>query len=151
MKILQVVGYKNTGKTTLITDLVHLIKANDKTVAVIKNHHLEEKVDDSTDTGKFFEAGSDYTVLTTPGHVMLLENRQVTLTRLLERFQNEAVDFVLVEGFKQENYSKILLTFSFDDGETDINQIGLKNVLNYFDMRYDNKRALEWFKEWGNL
>lgn len=151
MKILQVAGYKNTGKTTLITDLVHLIKAYDKKVAVIKNHHLEEQVEDTTDTGQFFNAGSDYTVLTTPEHVMLLERQSVTLTRLLERFQNEGVDFVIVEGFKQENYSKILLTYSFDEGETDINQIGLRNVLNFFDMRYDKDRALEWFKEWGNL
>lgn len=151
MKTLQVTGFKNTGKTTLILDFVKFLKSHGQTVAIIKRHHSAEPVNPSTDTGKFFEAGADYTALNMPGYSVMMEQPEKTLTLQLQRYQNEGVDFVLVEGFKNENYSKIILTYSFKDGETDINEIGLTNVLNRFDMRYDKEKAEQWFKEWSNL
>ncbi len=151
MKILQIAGYKNTGKTTLILDFVKLLKQYGYTVAIIKNHHLTEEVESDTDTGKFFEAGADYTAFNIPGHSVMLEQPEKPLTVQLQRFQNEGVDFILVEGYKQENYSKIILTYSFTEGATDINEIGLTNVLNRFNMRYDKENAMDWFKEWSNI
>lgn len=38
MKILQVVGFKNSGKTTMISRWVRLLKENGLTVAVVKHH-----------------------------------------------------------------------------------------------------------------
>lgn len=151
MKILQIAGYKNTGKTTLILDFVQLLKQYGYTVAIIKHHHITEDVENSTDTGRFFEAGADYTAFNMPGHSVMLEQPEKPLTVQLQRFQNEGVDFVLVEGYKNENYSKIILTHSFTEGDTDINEIGLTNVLNRFDMRYDKDNAMNWFKEWSNI
>lgn len=151
MKTLQIAGYKNTGKTTLILDFVKLLKQHGYTVAVIKRHHVEEIVPNNTDTGRFFEADADYTVFNMPGHSIMTERPEKPLTVQLQRFQTEGVDFVLVEGYKKENYSKIILTYSFTEGETDINDIGLTNVLNRFDMRYDMDNAMDWFKEWSNI
>lgn len=151
MKTLQVAGYKNTGKTSLILEFVTLLKAHGYTVAVIKHHHQAEPVEMHTDTGKFFDSGADYTILDMPGRSIMIEQPDKMLTVQLQRFQNEGVDFVLVEGYKKENYSKIILTYSFTDGATDINEIGLTNVLNRFDMRYDKENVIEWFKEWSNI
>lgn len=151
MKTLQVSGFKNTGKTTLIIDFVKLLKAHGYTVAVIKRHHVAEAVQNTTDTGKFFEYGADYTALNMPGYSVMMEQPEKPLTVQLQRYQNEGVDFVLVEGYKNENYSKIILTYSFTDGGTDINNAGLTNVLERFDMRHDKDRAMEWFKEWSNI
>ncbi|CDZ98971.1 Molybdopterin-guanine dinucleotide biosynthesis adapter protein [Jeotgalicoccus saudimassiliensis] len=151
MKTLQIAGYKNTGKTTLILDFVKLLKQHGYTVAIIKHHHLAEAVPNDTDTGRFFEAGADYTSFNMPGHAVMTERPEKPLTVQLQRFQTEGVDFVLVEGYKKENYSKIILTYSFTEGETDINEIGLTNVLNRFDMRYDMDNAMDWFKEWSNI
>lgn len=151
MKTLQIAGYKNTGKTTLILDLVNLLKKHGYTVAVIKRHHITEDIPNDTDTGRFFEAGADYTAFNMPGHSIMTERPDKPLTVQLQRFQTEGVDFVLVEGYKKENYSKIILTYSFTEGETDINEIGLTNVLNRFDMRYDKDNAVNWFKEWSSI
>ena len=151
MKTLQIAGYKNTGKTTLILDLVNLLKQRGYTVAVIKRHHITEDIPNDTDTDRFFEAGADYTAFNMPGHSIMTERPDKPLTVQLQRFQTEGVDFVLVEGYKKENYSKIILTYSFTEGETDINEIGLTNVLNRFDMRYDKDNAVNWFKEWSSI
>ncbi|CAD2079432.1 hypothetical protein GCM10007275_11630 [Jeotgalicoccus coquinae] len=151
MKTLQIAGYKNTGKTTLILDFVKLLKQHGYTVAIIKHHHVEEIVPNDTDTGRFYEAGADYTAFNMPGHSVMTERPEKPLTVQLQRFQTEGVDFVLVEGYKKENYSKIILTYSFTEGKTDINEIGLTNVLNRFDMRYDMDNAMDWFKEWSNI
>lgn len=151
MKTLQVTGFKNTGKTSLILEFVTLLKAHDYTVAIIKHHHETEPVSTDTDTGKYFAAGADYTILDMPGRSFMLEQPNKPLTTQLQRFQNEGVDFVLVEGYKHENYPKIMLTYSFTEGETDIKDMGLTNVLNRFDMRYDKETVIQWFKEWSNI
>lgn len=151
MKTLQVAGFKNTGKTSLILEFVTLLKTHGYTVAVIKHHHEAEPVETDTDTGKFFAAGADFTVLDTPGKCILVEQPDKPLTTQLQRFQNEGVDFVIIEGYKLENYPKIILTYSFTDGETNIKDMGLTNVLNRFDMRYDKESVTEWFKEWSNI
>lgn len=151
MKTLQVTGFKNTGKTSLILQFVTLLKAQGYTVAIIKNHHEIEPVSNDTDTGKYFEAGADYTVLDMPDRSFMLEQPNRPLSYQLQRFQNEGVDFMLVEGYKFENYPKIVLTYSFTEGETNIKELGLTNVLNRFDMRYDKESVIEWFKEWSNI
>src|SRR5690625_2939424 len=130
MKTLQVAGYKNTGKTSLILEFVTLLKAQGYTVAVIKHHHQAEPVEMHTDTGKFFNTGADYTILDMPGRSIMVEQPDKTLTVQLQRFQNEGVDFALIEGYKHENYPKIILTYSFTEGETNIKEMGLTNVLN---------------------
>ncbi|HIW37495.1 MAG TPA: molybdopterin-guanine dinucleotide biosynthesis protein B [Candidatus Jeotgalicoccus stercoravium] len=149
MQILQVVGFKDSGKTTLTLEFLKILKDHGKTVAVIKNHHLDEAVKEDTDTGKYHAVGSDYTVLNMPSYTMTYNQASRDLSHLIEKFKTEDVDFVLAEGFKAEDYPKILLTYSFKSGETDIGEIGLKHVLKTFDLRYDKDSALTWFKEWS--
>ncbi len=60
MKILHVVGFKNSGKTTLVSRWVRLLKEQGCTVSVIKQHghhgkHGKLKMPDATtDSMKFF-------------------------------------------------------------------------------------------------
>src|SRR5699024_8273186 len=93
----------------------------------------------------------DYTALNMPGYSVMMEQPEKPLTVQLQRYQNEGEDFVLVEGFKNENYSKNILTYSFTDGDTDNNEIGLKNEINRFEMQYDKEKVEQCFKEWSNL
>ena len=60
MKVIAVVGTKKTGKTTLVTKLVQLLKRHGK-VGTIKNmpHHPFE---DEGDTKRHFDAGADVVV-----------------------------------------------------------------------------------------
>lgn len=148
MRILQVTGFKNSGKTTTVNRMVKYLKAQDYKVAVIKHHHLDTVHDEGTDTGKFIKSDSDFTVLNTPGTVMTVENKTPDLTSQLEYF-SELVDFILIEGYKDEDYPKIFMEYSFKSGHTKLNNIGLRNVLNSFDIRYDEENIMTWFKEWS--
>lgn len=148
MKILQVTGFKNSGKTTTVDRMVKYLKARDYKVAVIKNHHRDDVHDKTTDTGKFIDSGSDFTVLNTPGTVMTVENKEPDLEKQIEGFSG-CVDFILIEGYKDEDYPKIFMEYSFKSGHTKLNNIGLRNVLKTFDIRYDEETIMTWFKEWS--
>lgn len=62
--ILAVSGVKNSGKTTLITKILPLLKAKGLNVAVIKHdgHDFEADVPE-TDSWKFAKAGADSTLI----------------------------------------------------------------------------------------
>ena len=148
MKILQVTGFKNSGKTTTVDRMVKYLKEQNYKVAVIKHHHRDDVHDDTTDTGKFIKSGSDFTVLNTTGTVMTVENKEPDLKKQIENF-SQRVDFILIEGYKDEDYPKIFMEYSFKSGHTKLNNIGLRNVLNSFDIRYDKETIMTWFKEWS--
>jgi molybdopterin-guanine dinucleotide biosynthesis protein B len=146
MKILQITGYKNTGKTTLINRLVTYLKSLDYQVAVIKHHH--QSFADETDTGQFIQKGADMTILNTPSASMKVVNKQPQLETQLAELDG-IVDFILIEGYKDKNYPKIYLEYSFTGGTTSLNALSLKSVLMTFDMRYDEDKVMEWFKSWS--
>lgn len=147
MRILQITGFKNTGKTTLILNLVKRLKQQQKKVAVIKHHHLEEERG-STDTEKFLLEGADTTILNTPS-ISVETRRYPNLAEQLVKFES-VMDVVLIEGYKQEAFPKIVLTYSFSDGHTNVSEMGLRNVLMEADMRYDEAKVFQWFDEWSS-
>lgn len=147
MKILQITGFKNTGKTTLILKLVKRLKQQQRKVAVIKHHHLQEEAG-STDTERFLLEGADTTILNTPS-ITIETRRHPDLTEQLAEFEG-AMDVVLIEGYKQEAYPKIVLTYSFSDGHTNVSEIGIRNILMEADMRYDEAKVFQWFDEWSS-
>ncbi|CAM4258140.1 molybdopterin-guanine dinucleotide biosynthesis protein B [Lacicoccus alkaliphilus] len=148
MKILQVTGFKNSGKTTTVDRMVGYLKSQGHTVAVIKHHHRDAVHDEATDTGKFIRSGADFTVLNTPGTVMTVENTPPDLHAQIDRFSGQ-VDFILIEGYKEEDFPKIFMEYSFKSGHTKLTNIGLRNVLKSFDIRYDEEYIMTWFKEWS--
>ena len=148
MKILQVTGFKNSGKTTTVNRMVKYLKEQNYKVTVIKHHHRDEVHDKSTDTGKFIGSGSDFTILNTPGTVITVENKEPDLREQIDDFSG-LVDFILIEGYKDEDYPKIFMEYSFKSGHTNLNNISLRNVLNSFDIRYDEETIMAWFKEWS--
>jgi molybdopterin synthase catalytic subunit len=107
MKIISVAGYKKTGKTTLIRQLVKALKKHG-TVGTIK--HLQEhdiNVPD-TDTWKHAQAGADIVVAVTPNELVKF-SRNNDLTTALDELANAGMDFAVVEGFKESKLPKIAL------------------------------------------
>ena len=145
MKILQVVGYKDTGKTTLIVEFLKILKASNLKAAVIKHHHID--IDDSTDTGKFSRL-SDYTILNTPNYTIYHDNKVPGLKEQIKAL-NGKVDVILIEGYKNEDYDKIVLTHSFTGEKGDIRELELSNVVNYYNVASDQDAILQWFKGWS--
>ncbi|MNO15095.1 Molybdopterin-guanine dinucleotide biosynthesis adapter protein [compost metagenome] len=106
--VCQIVGYKNSGKTTLLCALIQLLRERGCTVAVIKHDgHNFEMDHEGTDTWKQRQAGASAVAITSATRTSMIQERTSSLAELIEAFAD--YDYVLVEGFKQEHYPKIVL------------------------------------------
>ncbi|RAV12683.1 molybdopterin-guanine dinucleotide biosynthesis protein B [Paenibacillus contaminans] len=106
--VFQVVGYKNTGKTTLICRLVQAFKRSGYRVGTIKHDGHDFEIDKpGTDTWKHRASGADMVAITSAFQTAMIESRPATLQELIGRMNS--ADIVLAEGFKAEHYPKIVL------------------------------------------
>ncbi|QHW33143.1 molybdopterin-guanine dinucleotide biosynthesis protein B [Paenibacillus rhizovicinus] len=114
--VLQVVGYKNSGKTTLITKLILRLKQAGLLVGTVKHDAHDFDMDKpGTDTWQHQEAGADITAISSASRSAVISRRPEPLSVLLGHMQH--ADIVLVEGFKQEHYPKIILLRDTNDCE----------------------------------
>ncbi|WP_379152004.1 molybdopterin-guanine dinucleotide biosynthesis protein B [Paenibacillus sp. sgz5001063] len=112
--VFQIVGYKNSGKTSLICDLIPLLQQRGCSVAVIKHDGHDFNMDhEGTDTWKHRQAGASAVAITSKGRTSVIRERGSSLAELIDTFVE--YDFVLVEGFKQERYPKIVLIHREED------------------------------------
>jgi len=120
MKIIQVTGRSNSGKTTFIRALIPELKKIGK-VGVIK--HLGDHdfiLENGKDTTIFFEAGSDITTgIDAHKTVMALQNN--TLDETLHTYLTYGIDFAVIEGYKEREYAKIVI------GSLEIDRCIMKN------------------------
>jgi molybdopterin-guanine dinucleotide biosynthesis protein MobB len=108
MKIIQVVGRSNSGKTTFICRLVPILKVRGS-VAVIK--HLADhdfSLEAGRDTTCFFDAGADISI-GVDRQKAVVATRSNDLDRILANLAAENLDFVVIEGFKQRPFPKIVI------------------------------------------
>ena len=108
MKIIGVVGWKNTGKTTLIEKLINEFNNRNLSVSTIKHSHHNFSVDQQgTDSFRHFNAGAKETILASDKKWVKF-SRQIydsNLSDLIE--QIIPVDIVIVEGFKLSGHKKL--------------------------------------------
>jgi molybdopterin synthase catalytic subunit len=105
MKIISVIGYKKTGKTTLVEQLVSALKKHGS-VGTIK--HLNEHTINTpdTDTWKHAKAGADVVVGINP-HELVKFTKNNDLAHGLDELANAGMDFA--EGFKDSKLPKFAL------------------------------------------
>lgn len=114
--VCQIVGFKNSGKTSLVCALIPLLKQKGERVAVIKHDGHEYDMDHpGTDTWKQRQAGAMAVAITSAARTSVIEERGSSLSELITVFSS--YDYVLVEGFKQEAYPKIVLIRRQEDLE----------------------------------
>ncbi|WP_018130963.1 molybdopterin-guanine dinucleotide biosynthesis protein B [Effusibacillus pohliae] len=105
-----VVGYKNTGKTTLVCKLVAELKRRGYRVGTLKHDAHDFQLDyEGTDTFKHRQAGADMVAIASSGKwaVQAWSTGSPSLEGMLSRL--DAVDLVIVEGYKQGNLPKIVM------------------------------------------
>jgi molybdopterin-guanine dinucleotide biosynthesis protein MobB len=108
MKIIQVVGRSNTGKTTFIKNLIPELRKLGS-VSVIKhlgdhNYGLEE----GKDTTVFFQAGADMAIgIDAEKSVVAIHKN--TLDDALILLAQSGMDYTVIEGFKQYPFPKIVI------------------------------------------
>ncbi|WML54434.1 molybdopterin-guanine dinucleotide biosynthesis protein B [Neobacillus sp. PS3-12] len=116
--ILQVVGYQNSGKTTLITQLIKMLKEMGYRVGTLKHHgHDGDALYDDTnkDTNQHCSSGAVVTGVISKGQLQITNGDNFSLEKLLEMYRAFSLDIIMIEGFKNESFPKVLLLRTPED------------------------------------
>lgn len=104
MKRVHIVGRKNSGKTTLIVDLVRYLTANGYRVGTVKHtHHHHELDTPGKDSHRHREAGAAVVGILSPGMTAVFQSTDRLGREATDRYEGLApmfadCDLVLVEG-----------------------------------------------------
>ena len=115
LPVLGFCAYSGTGKTTLLTQLIPLLKQRGLRLAVIKHtHHVIDLDKPGKDSYRMREAGAQQVVLASHQRLISLQEKpqadgEANLADALACINPLETDLVLVEGFKHANFAKIEL------------------------------------------
>jgi molybdopterin-guanine dinucleotide biosynthesis adapter protein len=108
--LIGIVGWKNSGKTTLIERLVAALTREGLSIATVKHaHHQLRAHDGATDGERHARAGAVQTVVLSPSQWELAGKLQPDAVPALEDVVQRLgpTDLILVEGFKRAPIPKI--------------------------------------------
>ncbi|ALS78662.1 molybdopterin-guanine dinucleotide biosynthesis protein B [Planococcus kocurii] len=161
VKVLQVVGFKNSGKTTLVLDLLKQANDKGKSVSTIKRHGHDGELDmpqTETDSMRFFTEGANSSVVYGGGVIQLHQRKeQATLDELIVLTSLGHPDYIFIEGFKEARFEKVVLLRSADEwlqlqSLQHISLVITQEVIELDNipviLQNDSKQLREWFTNW---
>jgi len=103
-----IVGKSNTGKTTVIINIIKILKKRGYKVGTIKHHNHKQHFDSKgKDTYRHFIAGADSVIISSPnsyGIFKKVDEEKKLDDLILESYD---VDILIVEGYKETSLNKI--------------------------------------------
>lgn len=113
--VLQIVGYKNSGKTTLACRIIRALSARGLRVGSAKHdaHHFQLD-DPGTDSSKHLLHGAVEAVLTSSEATRIMRKSETSLEDIAASMYGK-VDLLIAEGFKSADYPKIALIRNADE------------------------------------
>lgn len=108
-------AYSGTGKTTLLTKIIPLLRDRNLRLAVIKHAHHDFEVDHpDKDSFKLRKADACQMLISSARRKALItefeqDQPEPVLSDLINDLDHKNIDLILVEGFKKEHFSKIEL------------------------------------------
>ena len=108
-------AFSGTGKTTLLTRLIPLLRDEGLRLGVIKHAHHDFDIDHpGKDSRRLRESGAEQMLIASRHRMAFIREcrgpeREPRLAELLHCVDTDALDLVLVEGFKREPIPKIEL------------------------------------------
>ena len=150
---LQIGGYKNAGKTTLMSHTIQFLKSHLLTVATVKHHGFNQLVNqeaditlqnDQVDHMKHFNAGADQSIVQGKSYQQSVTRKE---NQSLEEIISESVtidcDVILVEGFKSARFDKVVV---YQDEKERQSLSHLTNVKYYVNLAETD--ALTLYNQW---
>ena len=112
--VLGFIAFSGTGKTTLLEQVIPLLRERGLEVALIKHAHHDFDIDiPGKDSYRLRKAGAAQTLIASRKRWALItehaELPEPNLNTLLRELDHDRLDLILVEGFKHENFPKIEL------------------------------------------
>ena len=106
MKTIGVIGWKNSGKTTLVSKLVDYFCSLNLKVGVIKHAHHSFDIDHpNTDSYKIRKSGAYKTTIVSNKRLAFIEERvddsEIDLKSIID--MNKDCQILILEGFKKNN------------------------------------------------
>ena len=107
-------AFSGTGKTTLLTQIIPILKHHKLRIGLIKHSHHNFQIDQpGKDSFRLREAGATQVMLvSTHRRAIITEitpGQESRLDDQLKHFDQSELDLILVEGFKAESFPKIEL------------------------------------------
>jgi len=110
MKVIGIIGFKKSGKTTLTMSIARLLMDRGHSVAIVK--HSSEPIDhQNTDTGQFMKE-IDQVALVTPENSEIILKGNQNLKEIMSYF---LADFLIIEGFKNLKYFPKIVCLKKED------------------------------------
>lgn len=116
--VLQVVGYQNSGKTTLVKKIIENLAARNFSVATIKHHGHGGKPDmiENKDSSEHISAGALASLVEGDGRLLLQGEKPTwTISEQLAILSPLHPDIIIIEGYKNEDYPKIVILRTIED------------------------------------
>ncbi|TAN65011.1 MAG: molybdopterin-guanine dinucleotide biosynthesis protein B [Methylobacter sp.] len=112
--VLGFVAASGTGKTTLLVQLVPILKRNGLRIGLIKHSHHDFEIDrPGKDSFRLREAGASPVMLVSQYRRAIITEftpaKEPGLDDQLKQFDQSELDLILVEGFRAEKFPKIEL------------------------------------------
>tara|TARA_X000000950_G_scaffold44060_1_gene49725 strand:- start:4744 stop:5229 length:486 start_codon:yes stop_codon:yes gene_type:complete len=106
VKTIGVIGWKNSGKTTLVSKLVNYFSSLNLKVGVIKHAHHSFDIDHpNTDSYKIRKSGAFKTTIVSNKRLAVIEERaddnEIDLKSIID--MNKDCQILILEGFKKNN------------------------------------------------
>ncbi|WP_081791203.1 molybdopterin-guanine dinucleotide biosynthesis protein B [Lysinibacillus fusiformis] len=117
-KIIQIVGYQNSGKTTLMEQLIKQATKEGLRVGTIKHHgHGGAPIENSSkDSSRHEQAGARVSAVEGEGTLRLsIHQHSWQLAEILAIYATLSMDIILIEGYKREHYPKVVLLRTAQD------------------------------------
>ena len=107
-------AFSGTGKTTLLTQIIPILKHQGLRIGLIKHSHHNFQIDQpGKDSYRLREAGASPVMLVSTHRRAIITDitpaQEPRLDDQLKHFDQSGLDLILVEGFKAEPFPKIEL------------------------------------------
>ena len=112
--VLGFAAFSGTGKTTLLRQLLPILKGRGLRVGIIKHAHHRFEIDiPGKDSYELRKAGASQMLITSGHRWAMMVDREVEgdpkLQEAIDQLNQSELDLILVEGFKHESFPKIEL------------------------------------------
>jgi molybdopterin-guanine dinucleotide biosynthesis protein MobB len=112
--VLGIAAWSGTGKTALLVKLLPLLRAQGLRVGMLKHAHHAFDIDHpGKDSYELRKAGAEQMLIASNQRwALMVESPQsgdVSLTAMLDQLNRNALDLILVEGFRHDPFPKIEL------------------------------------------